>query len=92
MTGAPLQIDTTPGGFTSNQVLSGNIMWDGREPTFESQAKDATMGHAQATQPPTPAQVAQIVQFETGIYNGQQILNKQAGPVDLTIGADGGPA
>jgi hypothetical protein len=50
---------------------SGNIMWDGREPTLESQAIDATLGHAQALQPPTLEQVAQVVQFEKGIFSAQ---------------------
>jgi cytochrome c peroxidase len=40
------------------------IMWDGREPSLFSQAVDATLGHAQATTAPTPAQQQQIVTFE----------------------------
>src|SRR6202140_1401795 len=32
------------------------IMWDGREPSLTSQATDATLGHAQASTPPTAAQ------------------------------------
>jgi cytochrome c peroxidase len=91
VTGQPLSIDPTTGGFTRLQVLSGNIMWDGREPTFEHQATDATLGHAQATQAPTPAQVAQIVQFETRMFNGQETDNTGAAPIDLTVGANGGP-
>jgi cytochrome c peroxidase len=96
VTGQPIAIDQTSvngfPGFTSGQALSGNIMWDGREPTFEHQAVDATMGHAQATQAPTPAQVAQIVAFETMMFNGQQTVNTSATPVDLSVGANGGPA
>ncbi len=68
---------------------SGNIMWDGREPTLESQAIDATLGHAQALTAPTPAQVAQMVAFETGIYSAQA-FDFLGG--DLTaLGATGGP-
>ena len=39
-------------------------MWDGREPDLFSQARDATLGHAQATAPPTTSQQRQIVRFE----------------------------
>ena len=91
VTHQPLATDTTPGGFTSGQLLSGNIMWDGREPTFESQAVDATLGHAQATQAPTPEQVAQIVKFETGIFNAQLTDTTQSAPLKLSVGANGGP-
>jgi cytochrome c peroxidase len=88
----PLATDATPGGFTSGQLLSGNVMWDGREPTFESQATDATLGHAQALQAPTPEQVAQIVQFETGIFNAQLTDSTKSAPLQLNVGANGGPA
>ena len=33
-----------------------NVMWDGREPSLRTQAVDATLGHAQALNPPTSAQ------------------------------------
>jgi hypothetical protein len=49
------------------------FMWDGREPSLQSQAKDATLGHAQATVPPTDTQIADIVAFESGIYTAQEI-------------------
>jgi cytochrome c peroxidase len=64
-------------------------MWDGREPTFESQAIDATLGHAQALSPPTPEQVAQIVQFEKGIFSAQ-LFDLFAGALNAN-GAHGGP-
>lgn len=48
-----------------------SIMWDGREPSLESQSIDATLGHAQALNPPTVAQRAQIVNFETALYDAQ---------------------
>jgi cytochrome c peroxidase len=66
-----------------------SIMWDGREPSFESQATDATLGHAQALNPPTSAQVAQIVSFETQIFDAQ-VRDKAAGRLDKD-GAEGGP-
>lgn len=57
------------------------IMWDGREPSLASQAKDATLGHAQANPNPGPtdAQIADIVAFESGIYTAQEI--------DATVGS-----
>jgi hypothetical protein len=51
--------------------ISGNLMWDGREPTLESQARSATLGHAQATTPPTAAQIAEIVAFERAAFSAQ---------------------
>ena len=43
-----------------------------REPSLESQAADATTGHAQASTPPTSAQVAQIVAFER-VYSQRKV-------------------
>jgi cytochrome c peroxidase len=63
-----------------------NIMWDGREPTLQSQAIDAVLIHSQATTPPTSEQVAQMVAFENGIFSAQERL----GPVTLSKGANGG--
>ena len=34
-------------------VLAGSLMWDGREPSLEQQAINATLGHAQALKAPT---------------------------------------
>jgi len=80
--GSPLPIDPFTG-----QYEGLNIMWDGREPTLESQASDAVLIHSQATTPPTVAQVAQMVAFEDGIFSAQERL----GPVTLSHGATGGP-
>jgi cytochrome c peroxidase len=68
---------------------SGNIMWDGREPTLQSQAMDATLTHAQATQAPSDAAVAQMVAFENGIFSAQSV-DFVAGPLTAG-GALGGP-
>jgi cytochrome c peroxidase len=65
------------------------IMWDGREASLESQATDATLGHAQALDPPTSSQVAQIVKFESGIYDAQ-VRDDEAGEL-YERGANGGP-
>ena len=66
-----------------------SIMWDGREPSLEQQAVDATLGHAQADHPPTPEEVAEIVAFENTVFSAQ-ILDKQAKALDEP-GATGGP-
>ena len=64
-------------------------MWDGREKSLRTQAVDATLGHAQALNPPTEAQIDQMVDFETKFFTAQ-IQDKQAGKLD-TNGAFGGP-
>lgn len=78
------------------------VMWDGRETvkdpitgyinltqSLTKQATAATLGHAQATNPPTPQQLAQIVSFETALYTAQS-QDENAG--NLTdFGATGGP-
>jgi cytochrome c peroxidase len=66
-----------------------SIMWDGREPSLESQATDATLGHAQALKPPSSDQVAQIVAFESNICDAQ-VRDNKAGRLDHH-GANGGP-
>ncbi|MGH7047999.1 MAG: hypothetical protein ACREE2_16595 [Stellaceae bacterium] len=89
----------------TNLGFLSTIMWDGREPDLFSQALDATLGHAQATVPPSPAQLRQIVAFEgcaqadtptacAPIAPGSgvftaQIFDDKAG--DLDAGAAGGP-
>jgi len=65
------------------------IMWDGREPSLQSQAIDATLGHAQASAPPTEAELAAIVAFETNIFDAQ-VVDFQAGYL-AALGATGGP-
>jgi cytochrome c peroxidase len=73
---------------TSLGFLS-TIIWDGREPSLTSQAIDATLGHAQSAAAPTPAQQAQIVAFETGVFTAQ-IFDRKATRLD-DAGASGGP-
>jgi cytochrome c peroxidase len=80
-TGEPLEVDPFTGMFASR-----NIMWDGREVTLQSQAVDATLGHAQATQVPTADQVAQIMAFQTRFFSAQQVVSS----VDVAVGANGG--
>jgi cytochrome c peroxidase len=47
------------------------FMADGREPSLESQATNAVLGHEQSHQAPTAEQLRQIVEFETQIYAAQ---------------------
>jgi cytochrome c peroxidase len=74
---------------STNLGFLSAIMWDGREPSLTSQATDATLGHAQAATPPTAAQLAEIVAFESGIFTAQS-LDNQAGYLAAN-GATGGP-
>lgn len=76
---------------STNLKFLSTIMWDGREPDLTSQAKDATLGHAQANPNPGPtdAQLAQIVAFESGIYTAQE-TDGSAGSLHGN-GAKGGP-
>ena len=77
-----------PSGQTTCAPLS--IMWDGREPSLQSQSIDATLGHAQALDPPTDSQVTHILNFETGIFDAQEFDN-DAGNLHARQ-AIGGPA
>ena len=74
---------------STNLGFLSTIMWDGREPDLTSQARDATLGHAQASAAPTDAQLAQIVAFESGVYTAQEI--DRAVGVLHGDGALGGP-
>ncbi len=67
------------------------LMWDGRETSLETQAKDATFdhGHAQSAVPPSAAQISQIVAFERGFFSAQSVASN-AGQLDAA-GASGGP-
>ncbi len=69
----------------TNLKFDSSLMWDGREPSLESQATDATLTHAQSGAPPTTDDLKQIVDFESGIFTAQA---KADGANDLA--ADGG--
>lgn len=90
---------------STNLTYLSAVMADGRETvaplndpaTFAAnlttdlkhQALDAILGHAQAAVPPTSAQLAAIVQFESSLYSAQ-VLDNRAGL--LSAGnAQGGP-
>ena len=55
---------------TNLKFLNG-IMWDGREPDLQSQARNATLVHAQPASPPTDSQLQQIVSLETSLFTAQ---------------------
>jgi hypothetical protein len=75
------QTGTTP---ISTTNYPGSLLSD-----LAHQAADATMGHAQAVNPPTSAQVQAIVAVETGLFSTQAEDN---GAGDLgSGGAHGGP-
>lgn len=67
--------------------ISGNLMWDGREPTLKSQARSATLGHAQALRAPTDAEVQQIVDAENAFFLAQDSLHVAGRLGDAAAGA-----
>jgi len=78
-----------------NTVFLATVMWDGRESfgaglrfDLEHQADDATVGHAQATQPLPSGPRTAIVDLETTIF-AAQAFDETAGPLSAD-GASGG--
>ncbi len=69
--------------------ISGNLMADARTDTLALQAEDAAASHLGMLRSMSPAQRAQIADFEGRIYAAQQV--GLGGSVD-TLGAQGGPA
>jgi cytochrome c peroxidase len=74
---------------TTGLPFSSSLMWDGREPSLQSQATDAALIHMQANASPTPAQIDQVVAFETGLFSAQYIST--AAGLLTDSGAQGGP-
>jgi cytochrome c peroxidase len=84
---------------STNLPFLATVMWDGRENTqttisadLNQQANDATLGHAQATQPLTSAQTQAIFAFENTLFTAQTVLTTSLGTINLTDGVNGGPA
>ncbi len=89
----------------TNLSFLSAVMFDGRETVapltspaddavnlrtdLTQQARDATTGHAQATAPPTAAQLQGIVDFELSLYTAQ-LWDCDAGALQAS-GAYGGP-
>lgn len=69
----------------SEQTFAANLNAD-----LTQQAIDATLGHAQAIQPPTNAQLRRIVNFELGL-NSAQLVDFFAGKLYGQRGPLGGP-
>lgn len=90
---------------STNLRFLSTVMFDGRETlsplnnerTFQAnlvadlkhQALDATMGHAQASVPPSEEQLSEIVKFELGLSTAQ-VSDDRAG-ILFTGGGRGGP-
>lgn len=73
----------------TNLKFESTLMADGREPNLTSQATDATLIHAQAAAAPSPGQLQEITDFESGAFTAQS-SDKKAG--DLTSApVTGGP-
>jgi hypothetical protein len=86
---------------TANISFLSTVMWDGRESTangldsdLRNQARDATLGHAQAVASPTDAQLGEIVAFQKGVFTAQVFDNKarflsadnaKGGPIKLSM-------
>jgi cytochrome c peroxidase len=68
----------------NTQTYAANLLTD-----LKHQALDAILVHAQASAPPTDAQLAQIVMFEAAL-NSAQAIGNHVGSLDRA-GADGGP-
>jgi cytochrome c peroxidase len=74
----------------TNLKFDSALMWDGREPSLDHQALDATIIHAQSAGPPAAAELQEMVDFESGIFTAQSRL---IGAGDLTSnGVSAGPA
>jgi len=82
---------------TTNLRFLTTVMWDGREShpgnsleqNLAVQATDATLGHAQAAQPPTSGELQAIVAFEMGLSTAQAV---DFGAGSLSAGGiSGGP-
>jgi len=81
----------------TNLKFLSSVMWDGRETpagrdipaNLAQQAIDATLGHAQASTPPSPATVKEIVAFEMGTLTAQT-ESQGFGPLNQSGGL-GGP-
>ena len=55
----------------TGKPVAMNLMSDAREPTLKTQALSAILGHEQATKPPSPQQLKQIVDYESQVYVAQ---------------------
>lgn len=70
--------------------LQGSLMWDGRQPTLEAQAIEASQTHLQAAHSPDEAILASLVALQTESFTAQ-LVDHAAGQLDAEGGL-GGPA
>lgn len=49
-------------------ALDSTLMWDGREPSLQSQARSAILGHAQAADTPSDNQLNSIAAYEKTLF------------------------
>lgn len=82
--GMPLALDPE-----THVPVSGNLMADGRAPTLRAQARDAAQTHLRMTRGLNERELAQIVEFETGLHTAQG-LSFIGGPLDIAE-AEAGP-
>jgi hypothetical protein len=81
--GLPLPVDPETG-----KPVSGNLMADSRALTLKAQMEDAAETHLQMVKHLSPAQIAQITDFELRVYTAQE--KGPFGRLDAD-GARGGP-
>jgi len=74
----------------SGERTSGNLMADSRARTLKAQALDALRTHLELHGNPTPAQLRQIIDFESSLYTAQS--HDRWGGSLAALGAAGGPA
>jgi cytochrome c peroxidase len=73
-----------------NSLNDGQTYATNLNADLTQQAIDATLGHAQGTQPPNPTQLSQIVGFELAL-NSAQLYDFRAGQLYGQGGSQGGP-
>ncbi len=81
----------------TNLRFLSTVMWDGRENStgrsvpddLRQQIVDATIGHAQASESPSPEQIEAILNFELATYSAQS-FSRKAGLLNRSQG-HGGP-
>ena len=80
---------------STNLRFLSSVMWDGRQlqgnntlyQALASQIRDAVRGHMQGTTPPSPMQIAEIIDFETHLYTSQVYDNSCGDLAAPVIGA-----
>lgn len=60
-------------------ALDSTLMWDGREPSLQSQARSAILGHAQAPQPPSDSQLNSIAAYEKTLFTSSAMRDYAKG-------------